>query len=196
MKDVLILNDTYMPLNIVAMKKACKMMVKSSIWESLGRKSEYHVDVVEYYDVAIKSGCGERIPRPAVIRVAHYRHPTNKKVKIFAPFSRKGVWVRDDGMCQYCGKKVKLEDMHWDHVVPRKDGGKTTWTNIVCACLACNSKKADLPLSKCGLHLRKKPEPVYNETTNSLSARERIIRKVGKKIPSQWQTYLEWIGVK
>ena len=48
MKDVLILNDTYMPLNIVAMKKACKMMVKSSIWESLGRKSEYHIDVVEY----------------------------------------------------------------------------------------------------------------------------------------------------
>ena len=194
MKEVLIFNDTYMPLNIVSMKKACKMMVKSSIWESLGRKSEYHIDVLEYYDDIINSA-NSKLPRPAVIRIAHYKSPSNKKVKIFAPFGRKPVWIRDEGKCQYCGKKVKLEDMHWDHVVSRKDGGKTTWTNIVCACFECNSKKADLPLSKCGMRLRKKPEPVYNETTNALSAHARIVRKSGKKIPIQWQAYLSWIGV-
>lgn len=195
MKDVLILNDSYMPVNIVAMKKAFKMMVKSSIWENLGRKNEYHVDILEYYDINKSLSVGSPTPRPAVIRIAHYKNPPAKKIKIFAPFSRKGVWTRDDGVCQYCGKHIKFEDMHWDHVKPRKLGGKTTWTNIVCACFACNGKKADTPLNKCGMTLLKKPEPVYNETTNALTARDRVVRKLAGNIPSQWKTYLGWIGV-
>lgn len=196
MKDVLILNDSYLPINIVPMKKAFKMMVKSSIWENLGRKSEYHIDILEYYSDDINLCEGENTPRPAVIRIAHYKNPASKKVKIFAPFSRKGVWKRDEGKCQYCGKRVKFEDMHWDHVKSRKAGGKTVWTNIVCACFECNNKKAAVPLSKCGLKLLKKPEPVYNETTSSSSSRDRVAKKAGSKFPKQWNVYLEWIGIK
>lgn len=195
MKNVLILNDSYMPLNIVTMKKACKMMVKSGIWEALGRKSEYHIDIIEHYDDDIKSASGTNMVRPAVICIAHFKKPSQKNAKMFAPFSRKGIWLRDKCKCQYCGTNVKLENMHWDHIVPRKAGGQTTWTNIVCACLACNSKKADLSLSKCGMKLLKKPEPVYNKTTDSFSSRERILRKLGKHIPTQWKSYLSWMGI-
>lgn len=195
MKHVLILNDTYMPINIVPMKKAYKMVVKSSIYEKCGLKDEYHVDILEFYDDLVITGGGSSCPRPSVIRVAHYKRPSKSSIKIYAPFTRKNVWERDEGKCQYCGKKVKLTDMHWDHVVPRKLGGKTTWTNIVCACLTCNAKKADKTLRESGLHLLKKPEPIFNEITESLSARERIIRKIEKQFPFQWKSYLEWIGV-
>ena len=29
-----------------------------------------------------------------------------------------------------------------DHVIPRDQGGKTSWENIVTSCIKCNSKKA------------------------------------------------------
>lgn len=195
MKEVLILNDTYTPINIVSMKKAYKMTVKSSIFEKIGRKHEYHVDILELYDAHISPN-GTSYPQPAVLHIAHYKKPAKSTLKTFAPFTRRNVWVRDGGACQYCGKKIKLDDMHWDHVVPRKDGGRTTWSNIVCSCLPCNSKKADKTLKASGLRLLKKPEPVYNEVAPTLSARERIIRKMDKKVmPIEWKNYLEWIGV-
>lgn len=196
MKDVLILSDAYLPINIVNMKKACKMLVKSSIFDTIGRKSEYHVEILEFYDDYIKTG-SIHTPRPAVIKISHYSRSSNnsRKSKVFAPFSRIAVWKRDHETCQYCGDRVRLEDMHWDHVIPRKLGGKSSWTNIVCACLRCNSKKADRLLDSIGMKLLKNPEVVYNETTPALAARERILRRIGKNIPSQWIQYLEWIGI-
>jgi 5-methylcytosine-specific restriction endonuclease McrA len=195
MKNVLILNDVYMPVNVVSMKKAFKMMVKSSIFESIKRKDEYHIDIIEYYEDMVHAGSGADFPRPAVIRIAHYKNPTRKNVKLYAPFTRNNVWERDNRQCQYCGKKIKLIDMHWDHIVPRKLKGKTTWTNIVCACFECNAKKADLSLHKSGLKLLASPKPVYNEISPGMQARDRILRKVDKVIPKQWASYLDWMGV-
>lgn len=195
MKTVLILNDSYMPVNIASMKKAFKMMVKSSIFESIGRKSEYHIDIVEYYDEMVRSGDGNTFPRPAVIRIAHYSIPSKNNVKLYVPFTRKNVWTRDLGQCQYCGSKIKLADMHWDHIVPRKLKGKTSWTNIVCACHCCNSKKADKTLKETGMKLLKSPKPVYNEVSLSSQARDRLSRKIVNTIPTQWGPYLNCVGI-
>ena len=195
MKDVLILSDSYLPINIINMKKACKMLVKSNVFDMIGRKSEYHIEILECYDDYIKTG-SIFVKRPAVIKVSHHANCSPKyNSKIFAPFSRIAVWKRDCCSCQYCGKKVRLEEMHWDHVLPKKLGGKTSWTNIVCACLQCNSKKADRHLDSTGMKLLKTPEAVFNATTPALAARERILRRIPKNIPHQWTQYLEWIGI-
>lgn len=195
MKEVLILNDSYMPINIVSMKKAYKMTVKSSIFESIGRNHEYHVNILELYDAHIAPNV-DSYPQPAVLHIAHYKKESKSALKTYAPFTRKNIWDRDNGSCQYCGKKIKLEDMHWDHIVPRKSGGKTTWTNIVCCCLLCNSKKADKSLKESGMKLLKKPEPVYNEVAPTMASRQRIVKKLNKqRIPKEWKSYLEWIGV-
>jgi len=48
--------------------------------------------------------------------------------------------------CQYCGEQFDARELTYDHVIPRAAGGKTTWDNILTACVSCNARKrAHLP---------------------------------------------------
>ncbi|WP_308638507.1 HNH endonuclease [Paenibacillus silvisoli] len=49
------------------------------------------------------------------------------------------VLQRDDYICRYCGKFGDTID----HVMPKSKGGLSSPANCVCACAACNLKKAD-----------------------------------------------------
>ncbi|MFX9589426.1 HNH endonuclease, partial [Acinetobacter baumannii] len=51
---------------------------------------------------------------------------------------RFNLFLRDRFVCQYCGSPDHLT---FDHVVPRRLGGRTTWENIVTACAPCNLAK-------------------------------------------------------
>jgi 5-methylcytosine-specific restriction endonuclease McrA len=72
-------------------------------------------------------------------------------------FSRRNIYRRDAYTCQYCGSRPGSELLSIDHVVPRSEGGKSTWGNCVLACLECNKRKANRKLGQSGLELRKKP---------------------------------------
>ena len=52
-------------------------------------------------------------------------------------------WKRQcaKGRCYYCGSLTPAADLTMDHIVPLSRGGKTTKSNVVPACKACNSKK-------------------------------------------------------
>lgn len=61
-------------------------------------------------------------------------------------FSRRTIWRRDGMKCQYCGCKVSEKATYEgtiDHIIPKAQGGQTTWENCVLACIVCNSQKAD-----------------------------------------------------
>jgi 5-methylcytosine-specific restriction endonuclease McrA len=58
-------------------------------------------------------------------------------------FSRLNIYTRDRFSCQYCGARFRREDLTFDHVVPRSAGGRTSWENIVTACVPCNARKAN-----------------------------------------------------
>ena len=45
-----------------------------------------------------------------------------------------------------------------DHVIPRDRGGPTTWENIVCSCIACNTQKANRTPQEAGMRLIRKPK--------------------------------------
>ena len=45
------------------------------------------------------------------------------------------------GICHYCGKKFKAEELTMDHIVPVARGGKSTRGNIVACCKECNNRK-------------------------------------------------------
>jgi len=45
--------------------------------------------------------------------------------------------------CHYCGEPAS----QWDHIVPKKLGGKNTWDNLIPACSWCNIHKHGKPLS-------------------------------------------------
>ncbi len=82
----------------------------------------------------------QRIRIPEVIALTKFDAMPTQKVT----FSRRNVFKRDKMCCQYCGKQPGNEELTIDHVVPRAQGGLSTWTNCVLACIDCNSKKAEL----------------------------------------------------
>ena len=45
------------------------------------------------------------------------------------------------GICYYCKKKFKPEELTMDHIVPVVRGGKSTRGNVVVCCKECNNKK-------------------------------------------------------
>lgn len=91
--------------------------------------------------------------------------------------------MRDAWTCQYCNEKKATKDLTFDHVLPRAQGGKTNWTNIVTACRPCNSRKEDRTPEQAKMKLKTVPvEPKY------LPA-QMVIRM--KNIPEQWMPYID-----
>src|SRR5690606_34575218 len=64
---------------------------------------------------------------PEVITLTTYdRVPTNS-----VTFSRRNVFKRDRFTCQYCGSQPGSSELTIDHVVPRAQGGTSSWDNCV-----------------------------------------------------------------
>jgi len=72
-------------------------------------------------------------------------------------FTRKNIFFRDRNRCQYCGGKFPTSELNLDHVVPLSRGGKSTWDNVVCCCVRCNSRKGGLLPYEAKMHLIKHP---------------------------------------
>jgi 5-methylcytosine-specific restriction endonuclease McrA len=93
-----------------------------------------------------------RIPR--VILLLMFDRLPKKEVK----FTRHNIFERDRNTCQYCGDTFERKDLNLDHVIPRDRGGPTTWENIVCSCVRCNTQKANRTPQEAGMHLVRKPK--------------------------------------
>lgn len=62
------------------------------------------------------------------------------------PLGRAGnarLFERDRHLCAYCGNQFGNRQLTRDHVHPTSRGGLDEWTNVVSACMRCNSRKAD-----------------------------------------------------
>jgi 5-methylcytosine-specific restriction endonuclease McrA len=95
-----------------------------------------------------------RIRVPRIILLLIYDRLPKKEVK----FTRHNIFERDKNTCQYCGRVFDRKDLNLDHVIPRDRGGPTTWENIVCSCVECNTQKANRTPSEAGLRLIRKPK--------------------------------------
>ena len=94
-----------------------------------------------------------RLRVPEVVALTKYdRLPVNA-----VSFSRRNIYKRDRYTCQYCGAQPGSEELTLDHVLPRAQGGISTWENCVLACVGCNNRKADRTPEQAGMPLRKKP---------------------------------------
>jgi 5-methylcytosine-specific restriction endonuclease McrA len=70
-----------------------------------------------------------------------------------------------------------------DHVIPRSQGGGTTWENIVCACVDCNVRKGGRTPRQANMTLIKKPEKPKRSPL--LSA------KLTQRKYQSWQSFLD-----
>lgn len=137
---VLTLSQAYEPLGVIDWNKAINLYF-------LGK-----VHVLSEYEKEIHSpSITMKIPSVIVFRGG--RHKKVNSVR----FSRKNVWIRDEGRCQYCNTPVSIKNFTLDHVHPRTLGGKSSWTNVVTCCVPCNQRKADRTLARSGLKLLKQP---------------------------------------
>jgi 5-methylcytosine-specific restriction endonuclease McrA len=166
-RPTLVLNRNWQPINVATVERALVML-----WNESARV----VDPQDYrlYDWAdwsqLRPAEGElfvqavrlRLRVPEVITLTGYdRLPTAA-----VAFSRRNVFKRDHYTCQYCGVQPGTEELSIDHVIPRSQGGESTWENCVLACVACNKRKADRTPHQCGMKLRRPParptwKPMY-----------------------------------
>ncbi len=87
---------------------------------------------------------------PSVIRLYRYVNLPYKKVAL----TRHNVFKRDGYSCVYCSSK---EDLTLDHVLPRSQGGTSTWRNLVTACKKCNTEKGDRTPDQAKMPMKHKP---------------------------------------
>jgi 5-methylcytosine-specific restriction endonuclease McrA len=106
------------------------------------------------WDLAINSPT-RSIRVPTVIIATNFNKMPIKTFK--GKPSKDGIWNRDQGICQYTGKKLSKDQSTIDHVIPRSKGGQDTWTNMVVCDKTLNSKKGNKLNSEMGLKLRKDP---------------------------------------
>lgn len=115
---------------------------------------------------AIQSQC-LRLRVPEVIALVRY----DRLPRISVSFNRRNLFTRDRYTCQYCGAQPGGEELTIDHVVPRSQGGETTWENCVLACVTCNHEKADRTPDQADKKLRREPErPMWRPMFEARSA--------------------------
>jgi 5-methylcytosine-specific restriction endonuclease McrA len=96
-------------------------------------------------------------------------------------FTRANLFARDHYSCQYCGQQQPKSGLSIDHVVPRCQGGLSTFENCVLACTDCNARKGGRTPAQCGMKLLRQPTRPRANLLASLDP---------TKIPRSWDTFV------
>lgn len=173
-KRVLLLNgSTWEPLAVISLPRAINLILAGK------------AIVVEETGDFLRT-IRDKFPVPSVIALRAYINVPRRK----AHWSRKGVLVRDNYTCIYCGvvpgmiqrgKVLTKHDFTIDHVVPRSRGGRDTWTNTASACAHCNHRKGDRLPHEAGMKLRWEPKTPRTSY---------LVIALGTG-PSVWKRYIE-----
>jgi len=116
---------------------------------------------------------------PKVIRLLGYDRLPRQDVKL----NRRNIYARDNNRCQYCGEHYPTSELSLDHVVPRSQGGGSSWANLVCCCVNCNSRKGGRTPTQARMKLIKKPGKPRRNPVISL--------RLGSDKYASWQPFLD-----
>lgn len=143
---VLVLNASYEPLQLISVRRALILLLQEK---------------AELVEAAMQHLRAQSVTYsvPLVIRLVRYiRIPRQLRL----PCSRRGVFARDRETCQYCGQQPGRAHLTMDHVIPRSQGGQTTWDNVVTACRDCNHRKGGRTPEQANMVLLSTPrQPQY-----------------------------------
>lgn len=150
---VLVLNRSFMPINITTVRRAFVLLYQGLAkavdhqFETFDYESWSELSVAAHHEAVGLVNRLVRVPR-VVLLIAYDRVP-RRHVR----FSRHNIYLRDGNNCQFCGKKHPRSELNLDHVVPRSQGGKTVWENVVTSCIPCNRKKGGKSPHEVGMKL-------------------------------------------
>jgi 5-methylcytosine-specific restriction endonuclease McrA len=172
-RRVLVINSNYQPITTTPFKKAINKLWNGTavvvlppgddtlVWQEL--------DWIDWAKLVPREGesvlaAVERVFKiPEIIKTMEFGDLPQRRVKL----SRRAIYKRDGYTCQYCGKRapknIDVDDLSIDHVLPKAQGGKTSWDNVALACTDCNRKKADRTPEEAHMRLSKQPQmPHYD----------------------------------
>ncbi len=171
---VLLLNgSTWEPLAVISVPRAVNLVLAGK------------AIIVEKTKKWLRSP-STRFPVPAVIALRYYVNVPRRNAR----WSRKGILMRDNYTCIYCGARIGdvvrgqvmvKADFTVDHIMPRSRGGKDTWINTAVACKRCNVQKADRTPSEAGMKLRWEPK---------MPRTSYLVIRIGNG-PDSWRKYIE-----
>lgn len=167
--ETLVLNASYQPIARVPWERAITLLF-------LGK-----VEIVESYDDRLIRSVSFEIKMPSVVRFLRMLGRRKPVIR----FSRENVYGRDGGRCQYCARPVSRAEATYDHVVPRSQGGKTNWENIVIACVPCNQSKGGRTPAQARLKLLSVPVK-----PKKLPESVRLTFTFQKGMPDSWRSWL------
>lgn len=135
---VLVLNQSYEPLNVCRVRRAIILVFYGK------------AETLENSRGEIRSA-REVFQIPSVIRLGYFVKRPYQERKL----TKVEVFNRDHYTCQYCNKQTK--ELTLDHVIPRQRGGEHTWENVVSACKSCNRRKGGRTPEEAGMRLLRRP---------------------------------------
>jgi 5-methylcytosine-specific restriction endonuclease McrA len=166
-RPALVLNRNWQPVGVATVARALVKVFNRSA--QIVDPADYQQYTWEDWSQLRPDSADERIQTsrfalrvPEVVTLTRYdRLPTNQ-----VTFSRRNIFKRDRFCCQYCGVQPGSTELTIDHVIPRAQGGTSSWTNCVLACIRCNARKADRTPQQAGMPLRTTPvrpawQPLY-----------------------------------
>ena len=164
--SVLLLNRLYMALRVVSAKRAMTLVYRDLAEVVAVEDGQYFsYDFNDWLEVSSAKASFEpeqhdwirtvrfQIAVPKIIRLLVYEKLPRAIVKL----NRRNLFARDRNSCQYCGRHFPTRELSIDHVVPRSQGGLTTWDNVVCACTRCNVRKGGRTPVQARMRLITKP---------------------------------------
>jgi 5-methylcytosine-specific restriction endonuclease McrA len=190
-QPVLVLNTNWQPVHVATVARALVL-----VWKDAARI----VDVADFQAFAwddwarlrpregdaFLRGASYRLRVPEVITLTSFDRQPVRSVT----FSRRNIFKRDRFQCQYCGINPGSEELTIDHVLPRAQGGVSSWTNCVLACIECNKRKADRTPHQASMTLKRAPicptwRPVYADHRVRLASWSKFISE------AYWNVELE-----
>jgi 5-methylcytosine-specific restriction endonuclease McrA len=158
-RPTLVLNRNWQPVGVQTVARALVKLFSGTArvvdpadyqqytWDDWARLN------VDDDDVFVQT-TGSRLRVPEVIVLTTYDRVPNAHVT----FSRRNIYKRDKSTCQYCGTRPGVQELTIDHILPRSQGGISSWENCVLACIDCNSRKADRTPEQARMPLRQAPQ--------------------------------------
>ena len=188
--DVLVLNRSFYAIHIVSWQRALALVFcdRASVvdteyrtytfedWRELSQGIKDHKAGFVYTPTF-------KIAIPDAIALKFYDQIPTTEVK----FTRRNIYEHYDYRCCYCGRKLPSSDLNLEHVVPKSRGGRTCWSNIVTACVQCNTRKGNKMPDEAGMDLLIKPTKPNWKGAASLIMRSPI------KMRSSWQRFIDTV---
>jgi len=180
---VLVLNSLYQAVQVTGVRRAFRLFYSGRARAVAADFSAHDFD--NWCDLPVRSNDRvirtptRRVRIPRVIQLVHFDRLPNREVR----FTRRNIFYRDRSRCQYCGVASPQQGLNLDHVVPLSRGGKSCWDNVVCACLACNTRKGSRLPNEARMRLIRRPrKPAGHPMLRA--------RWIGP-CPDEWRTFLD-----